>query len=410
MSSISPVCTAGRQHGSLWRLGSLLLTTAAGVAPIVEAEAADLPSRNGSPSDYAQICNVPGPGFFYIPGSDICIRIGGRARFEYVLSKTFQQGSDPSSFRALGRIVVDARTRTDWGLLRADVRLDLSRDTGNNWFGSGNGARSATRITFEGPAGTFPDFSGADTVGNRLQTGVAISNAFVQWNGLTAGRLQSFFDFYAGNDTWFGITDSKVLTQALAYTYSFGSGFSATLAIEDPKERQLLPVAGIAPIVNGGILQPNPFPGPGSPFSNFSITYPPVLNPFAAPFLAPGGIIYTQRESIPDLVGVFRADQGWGSAQLSGAYHRIEISGSTITNSRSDQSRYTGLHREPVGSDGARRLWPPGRQFLGGAGWRQAQPAFSGQRRLPLPRSGVFEGQYFVCGLGLRRNPARPSQ
>ncbi|SED61543.1 Porin subfamily protein [Rhizobiales bacterium GAS188] len=309
----------------------LLLTPAACVVATVGTKAADLPSRNGSPIDHAQICAVHGPGFFYIPDSDTCIRIGGRARFEYVLSQTYRKDTDPSSFRALGRLVIDARTQTDWDLLRADVRIDFSRDTGNNWFGSGNGTRAATRISFPGPAGTFPSFNGVDTVGNRLQTGLAISNAFVQWGGLTAGRIQSFFDFYAGNDTWFGITDSKVLTQALAYTYSFGSGFSATLAVEDPKERQLNPIAGTAPIDAGGILQPNPFPGLGSPFTNFSINYPPVANPFAAPFLEPGGINYTQRENVPDIVGVLRVDRGWGSAQLSGAYHRIGTSGSMIT-------------------------------------------------------------------------------
>src|SRR6185295_6446066 len=41
-------------------------------------------------------------------------------------------------------------------------------------------------------------------------------------------------------------------------------------------------------------------------------------------------INYTQRESVPDVVGALRVDQGWGTAQLSGAYHRISSSGSTV--------------------------------------------------------------------------------
>jgi hypothetical protein len=245
----------------------LLLVSALGFIPAA-AQAADL--LRAIPHDYVRVCAVHGPGFFYIPGSQTCIRIGGRARFEYVLSNTFARNADPSSFRALARIVLDARTQTEWGLLRADIRVEFTRDSGTNWFGSGNGARAGTKFSFVGPAGTFPTFSGADTVGNRLRTGLSIPNAFVQWGGLTAGRVQSFFDFYAGNDTWFGIADSKVLTQALAYTYTFGSGFSATLSIEDPKERQLNPIAGSAPIEAGGILEPSRFPGPGSPFSNHS--------------------------------------------------------------------------------------------------------------------------------------------
>src|SRR6202030_727157 len=112
--------------------------------------------------------------------------------------------------------------------------------------GSGSGARGGTKFGFGGGAGgvagAFPGFSGVDTAGNQLQTGVGISAAFVQWGGLTAGRIQSFFDFYADNDTWFGIADSDIVTQALAYTYTFGNGFSATLSVEDPKERQRYPV------------------------------------------------------------------------------------------------------------------------------------------------------------------------
>jgi hypothetical protein len=213
--------------------------------------------------------------------------------------------------------------------LRAYVRVDIARRSGNNWFGSGSQARAGTAFGFgggaAGVASGFPSFAGQDTQGSRLQTSLGIADAFVQWGGLTAGRLQSFFDFYAGNDTWFGITDSNVLTQALAYTYTFGSGFSATLSIEDPKERQLNPVAGIAPVGAGGI---NPIVATPT----FTAVYPFAFSPFAAPTLTAGGISYIQREAVPDVVGVLRVDQGWGSAQLSGAYHRISTNGSTVVN------------------------------------------------------------------------------
>jgi hypothetical protein len=268
---------------------------------------------------------VHGPGFFYIPGSDTCIKIAGRSRFEYVWSPAYNKTVDNSSFQAVGRFSIDARTQTDFGLLRAYTRVDFARNSGTAYFGSGSGARAGRNITFAGPAGTFPSFSGADTVGNKLQTGIGISAAFVQWGGLTAGRIQSFFDFYADNDTWFGAADSDVLTQALAYTYTFGNGFSATLSIEDPKERQKSPIAGIAQVANGGI-------NPSTFNAAFNAVYPFAFSPFSAPNLAPGGISYVQRENIPDVVGVLRLDQAWGSAQLSGAYHRIETEGSTVNN------------------------------------------------------------------------------
>jgi len=306
---------------------SLLLGSAAGLVAAAGAQAADLPTRKAAPVDYVRVCAIHGPGFFYIPGSDTCIRIGGRARFEYVYGNVVNKTSDPSSFYAQGRLSIDARTQTDWGLLRAYFRTELNRRTGAGYFGSGSAARGAYAFSFgggiAGVASGFPSFAGQDTVGNRVQTGVAISAAFVQWGGLTAGRIQSFFDFYADNDTWFALTDSDVITQALAYTYTFGNGFSATLSIEDPKERQKYPIAGVGSVLAGAI-------NPSAANAIYSITYPFAFSPMGAPNVQ--SLVYTQREGIPDVVGVLRVDQGWGSAQLSAAYHRINSSGSTVGN------------------------------------------------------------------------------
>jgi hypothetical protein len=306
--------------------------------------------RKAAPVDYVRVCNVYGPGFFYVPGTDTCIRLGGRAMFEYETGDIPSRVSDVSSFQATGRFIVDTRTATDFGLLRTFTRLDFSRASGNaplGTFGSGSAARAGLKFGFAGPAGGFPNFSGADTVGNRLQTGVAIMS-YVQWGGLTAGRLQSFFDFYMDNDTWFGIADSDLLTQALAYTYSFGNGFSATLSIEDPKERQRYPVAGLSPVTLGGI-------NPSVPTPPFTVTYPFAFSPFAAPAVAgipgfpgnTGTISYVQRESIPDVVGVLRVDQGWGSAQVSGAFHRISTVGATVVN-LTPNNTLTGLVVNPL--------------------------------------------------------------
>src|SRR6516225_1534222 len=150
---------------------SLLLGSAAGLVAVAGAQAADLPTRKAAPVEYVRICAVHGPGFFYIPGSDTCIKIGGRARFEYVNAQTYSRGVDNSSFRASGRISLDSRTQTDWGLLRAFVRVTFTRDSSNGYFGSGSGVRGGNRIAFQPAPGTitFPNFGGQDTQGNRLE-------------------------------------------------------------------------------------------------------------------------------------------------------------------------------------------------------------------------------------------------
>ncbi|HET6377215.1 MAG TPA: porin, partial [Methylocella sp.] len=41
------------------------------------AGAADLPARQAAPIEYVRICDAYGAGFFYIPGTDTCLRVGG---------------------------------------------------------------------------------------------------------------------------------------------------------------------------------------------------------------------------------------------------------------------------------------------------------------------------------------------
>ncbi|WP_204320500.1 porin, partial [Klebsiella pneumoniae] len=60
------------------RAQSLLLGTAAGFIAIAGAQAADLPGK-AAPAEYVRIYDTYGAGFFYIPGTDTCLRVGGRA-------------------------------------------------------------------------------------------------------------------------------------------------------------------------------------------------------------------------------------------------------------------------------------------------------------------------------------------
>ena len=67
---------------------SLLLGSAAGIAAVASAQAADLPTRKAAPVEYVRVCDAFGAGFVYIPGTDSCIRISGRVRAEYCLLYT----------------------------------------------------------------------------------------------------------------------------------------------------------------------------------------------------------------------------------------------------------------------------------------------------------------------------------
>src|SRR5262245_32047595 len=59
----------------------LLLGSAAGLVAAAWAQAADLPVK-AKAADPVRICSLYGKGFYYIPGSDMCLSITGFTRFQ----------------------------------------------------------------------------------------------------------------------------------------------------------------------------------------------------------------------------------------------------------------------------------------------------------------------------------------
>jgi Porin subfamily len=66
--------------GTKWGFGeTLLLGTAAGLVAVAGAQAADMPVK-AAPVQYVKICSLYGDGFYYIPGTDTCLKMGGYLR------------------------------------------------------------------------------------------------------------------------------------------------------------------------------------------------------------------------------------------------------------------------------------------------------------------------------------------
>ena len=318
---------------------SLLLGSAAGLCAVAGAQAADLPVKKAAPVEYVRICTAFGAGFFYIPGTDTCLRVGGRARFEYNFGNARSRGvyspttfapvtssnADQSGFRGQGRINLDARTETAYGTLRAFVRFEIANRTGNNIIRSGTSERYAV---------AFPGL-GVDTFG-RAQTFVNVDKAFVQFAGFTAGRASSFFDFYAHDLEIIGLTagsDNFASTNLLAYTATLGGGLSATISMEDPIfRRNLMFNQGGVFGLSTGLVGTIPAAGFGGNGANVFIGNPQAVAPVGVTFDPVTGlptvarlIDVVQRNGVPDFVGALRLDQPWGSAQLSGAVHELQI-------------------------------------------------------------------------------------
>src|SRR5262245_54502513 len=159
---------------------SLLLGSAAGVVAVAGAQAADLPVK-AKPVEYVKICTLYGDGFYYIPGTDMCIRFSGRAQADYGWNVTGARTPhytgtggaqdryvSPYSTRHRGDFDSDFRSQTPYGTIRGFVRLRIDNENGGTVPSSGIAA--------------------PDSVNPNLP------RAFIQWAGFTFGRVKSLSD------------------------------------------------------------------------------------------------------------------------------------------------------------------------------------------------------------------------
>ena len=66
---------------------SLVLGSAATLVAMGGAQAADLPVK-AKAVEYVRVCSLYGAGFWYIPGTDTCIKLGGYLRAEVASTRT----------------------------------------------------------------------------------------------------------------------------------------------------------------------------------------------------------------------------------------------------------------------------------------------------------------------------------
>jgi hypothetical protein len=213
-------------------------------------------------AQYVKICSLYGVGYYYIPGTDTCLKIGGfvRAEMNFNANNSFAVATgdhDARSYnfentRARFVATFDARTQTQYGTLRSYFQL-------------------------------------GEQVSNNEGVAVAaggINAGFIQIAGITAGLAGSFFDFwnnavYSNISTFLNSSIGGTGTLVFGYTAQFGNGFSASIAAEDTTAR---------------------------------------ANSIAT---AAGATMGYAGRQWPDLVANLRVDQAWGSAQVSGALHQV---------------------------------------------------------------------------------------
>ncbi|TVR09805.1 MAG: porin [Salinarimonadaceae bacterium] len=200
---------------------SLLLGTAAGLAVAVSVQAADLPVRKAAPVDYVRVCSAYGNGFFYIPGTETCLRVGGYVRYESRFSDTGWSVPRANQVGGVGAGVVGLNTAAPQ-VVRAAATF--ARGSGYTQFARGSVQLDARTATEYGLLRSFIN-------GFFDSTGVNLYHAYIQFGGLTAGRISSFFRPIGGPALSGGMWVGEMPAPLIAYTATFGA-FSATISAE----------------------------------------------------------------------------------------------------------------------------------------------------------------------------------
>jgi hypothetical protein len=279
---------------------SLALGSAAACIAMAGAQAADLPVK-AKAVEYVRICSLYGAGFWYIPGTDTCIKIGGYLRVD----TTFNGGiyDQPAWSGDLGQrnryfdyfnsrsrmaLTVDTRTATEYGVVRTFGQGDFQF----NNFGTSNASASTFAIsnTPAGLSGSVLDGPGGGYV--------AVEYVFIQFAGFTFGKSSSAYatpwNGYPGNNSSYllGGMDSVTGVNNIQYTAQFGNGVSGSIGLDDPS------VFNRTAVLNLNVT--------GNAIGSGAYAY--------------GGT------HAPDIVGNIRVDQAWGLFQISAAAHEVNAS------------------------------------------------------------------------------------
>jgi hypothetical protein len=279
------------------KVKSLILGSAAGFLAMSGAQAADLPVK-AKAVEYVKVCSLYGAGFFYIPGSDTCIKLGGYLRVETAFNGgtsnspawngDIGQGNryrDYFAARSRMALTVDTRTATEYGVVRTFAQGDFQFSTLGGTTSNPNSLASNT--------GNNPQL--LDVPGGGY---VAVEYVFLQFAGFTFGKSSSAYatpwNGYPGNNTAFllGGNTSVLGVNNIQYTAQFGNGVSGTIGLDDPTVFNRTSIYNLSTSLNATGTGSNAYAGTHA----------------------------------PDIVGNIRIDQAWGLFQISAAAHQVDAS------------------------------------------------------------------------------------
>jgi hypothetical protein len=294
-----------------------LLGSVAGLFMAQSAYAADLPLK-AKAVEYVKVCSLYGAGFWYIPGTDTCIKIGGYLRVDTTINGGGSHGQPAWSgdsgqgnrfydyfiSRSRFALTVDTRTATEYGVVRTFAQGDFQF---NNFGNSNPTTLGAAPTALGGLNGSL-----LNNVGGGY---VAVEYVFIQFAGFTFGKSASAYatpwQGFPGNNSSYlmGGQNTDTGVNNIQYTAQFGNGVSASVGLDDPTVWDRTPLYNLSLGVGAGGTGTNAY----------------------------GGF------QVPDIVGNIKVDQAWGLFQWSAAAHYVNGSYNALASGGAPVSGATAL-------------------------------------------------------------------
>jgi hypothetical protein len=184
---------------------TLLLGSAAAFALVSAAQAADaIVAAEPEPLEYVRICDAYGAGYFYIPGTETCLKVGGMVRTEGEWKDAYQPDHKIGTvWHDRAELNVDTATDTEYGALKTEMVYRFESQEGTN----------SNKILF----------------------------ANISLGGFLVGKADSQFSSYPGyagdiiqdDVVSYGPGPTNTELNQLTYTYEAGNGFTAVVSLED---------------------------------------------------------------------------------------------------------------------------------------------------------------------------------
>ncbi len=193
------------------KLTTVLISSAATMISFSSFAADAIIAPESESVEYVRVCDPYGTGYFYIPGTETCLRVYGYVRFDVMGGDNVFSGLNRKGWDTAARFALRTATatETELGTLKTFTETRFNYRANNSQI---------------------------DRVYGDTDSDIVLQFAYIQLGGLKVGIDESEFHTFTGylgdiiNDDV--VSPGAYRTGKISYTFAGSSGFSAVIALE----------------------------------------------------------------------------------------------------------------------------------------------------------------------------------